>query len=182
MMRPDRMVLSAYLDGEVPERFTAEIEAAIEASEDVRRDYDELLALKTLVAASPMPDPAASASRSLVSISRRVSVPRPSVWTSGVKVPLPVFAAAAALLLALSGVVAFTVVSTRSAGTPEYVSDARSVDVTIRVDGSQMDQVLQWLVDKNMLGEVNIELPESRFRIVGEPVLLRAADHREAPR
>lgn len=174
-MRPDRMLLSAYLDGEVPERFIPELEAELAASPEAMQDYQELLALRRRLLALPMPDPFASAERSLVSIGRRVSLPRPAPWRRDVRIPLPALAAAV-LVVVLAGVTLATALSPRVPGAVDSLSSSRSVDVTIRVDGDQMDSVLQWLVDKNMLGEVNIQLPETRFQVVGEPVLLRASD------
>ena len=75
--------------------------------------------------------------------------------------------------LALVGVLVWSIIPA-GAGRPRTTrARANDVDVTIRVDGSEMEHVLQWLVDKNMLGEVNIQLPEQQFEIVGEPVFVK---------
>lgn len=175
-MRPDRILLSAYLDGEVPERFVGEIEAAIEHNPEVRADYDELRGLRSLLGEEVPVDVAASAERSWSVVQERVRdiEPRRDVWHRRVSLPLPLLAAAATVLLALAGVLAWSLVPAFSPAGND-LARANDVDVTIRVDGSNMEQVLQWLVDKNKLGEVNIQLPEQRFQIMGEPVLVKPA-------
>lgn len=175
-MRPDRMLLSAYLDGEVPERFVGEIEAAIEHDPAVRADYDELRRLKSVLGEEPALDVAASARRSWTVVQERIRAvePRRDVWHRRVSLPLPVLAAAATVLLALAGVLAWALVPARSPA-DDVLARGNDVDVTIRVDGSNMEHVLQWLVDKNKLGEVSIQLPEQRFQIMGEPVLVKPA-------
>lgn len=177
-MRPDRMVLSAYLDGEVPERFVPEIRSAIANDNEVRAEYEELLGLQRRLDTKPPVDLAASAERSWQVVSARVAERKPErdVWHRRVTLPLPALAAAATLVLALAGVLLWTLLP--GANEPDTsLAQGNDVDVTIRVDGSDMDHVLQWLVDQNMLGEVNIELPEQRFQIVGEPVFVKQADY-----
>ena len=63
-MRPDRMILSAYLDGEIPGRFVEAVEAAIRENAGVRADYEELVALRTRMTDAPIPDVAESAAGS----------------------------------------------------------------------------------------------------------------------
>lgn len=179
-MRPDRMVLSAYLDGEVPERFVPDIEAAIAVDAEVRREYEELLWLRQRLDTDPPVDIGESARRSRLAIEARLrSAPaRMPVWRRTVSLPLPALAAAALVVIALAGVILWSLLP---GGRPSRNPLARGsdVDVTIRVDGSNMEHVLQWLVDQNKLGEVNIQLPEQRFQIVGEPVLLKPARYEE---
>lgn len=175
-MRPDRILLSAYIDGEVPERFVSEIEAAIEDDPQVRADYDELRGLRSVLGGEVPVDVEQSARRSWAVLQDRLRdvEPRRDVWHRRVSLPMPVLAAAAAAVLVLAGVLAWALVPRRPAA-EELFARGNDVDVTIRVDGSNMEQVLQWLVDKNKLGEVNIQLPEQRFQIMGEPVLVKPA-------
>lgn len=177
-MRPDRILLSAYLDGEVPERFVGEIEAAIERDPEVRADYDELRGLKSLVGREPPVDVAASSERSWAVVQQRIRgiEPHPDVWHRRISLPLPILAAAATVLLALAGVLAWALIPARLPG-DDVLARGNDVDVTIRVDGSNMEHVLQWLVEKNKLGEVSIQLPEQRFEIIGEPVLMKPAHY-----
>jgi len=176
-MRPDSMLLSAYLDGEVPRRYTAEIENAIRTDEAVRADYDALQKLRRRLQTDEPVDVEASARRSWDAIQARLSetqrpVAHEDVWHRRVAVPFPALAAAATVVLGLAAVLLWALLPGR-ATVDQYLSGGIDVDVTIRVDGAEMDQVLQWLVDKNMLGEINIQLPEQRFQIVGEPVFVK---------
>ncbi|MFW5742656.1 MAG: anti-sigma factor family protein [Spirochaetota bacterium] len=175
-MRPDRAFLSAYLDGEVPERFVGEIEAAIEHDPEVRADYEELRGLRSLLARELPVDVAASATRSWAVVQERIGdkEPQRDVWHRRVSLPLPVLAAAATVLLALVGVLAWALIPAGAPG-DDALARGNDVDVTIRVDGSNVEHVLRWLVDQNKLGEVNIELPEQRFEIIGEPALVKPA-------
>ncbi len=50
-----RMMLSAYLDGEVPERFIAEIDVELANDPSIQREYEVLLALRTRIIADPTP-------------------------------------------------------------------------------------------------------------------------------
>lgn len=176
-MRPDRMVLSAYIDGEVPQRFVPEIEAAIEHDPEVRATYEALRSLRDELQVEVPVDLDESSRRSWEAISSRIGQSRQrDVWHRRVALPLPALAAAATLVLALAGVLVWSLLP--SSDVPgEQFARANDVDVTIRVDGSDMEQVLQWLVDKNMLGEINIQLPEQQFRIVGEPVFVKPAGY-----
>ena len=175
-MRPDRMVLSAYIDGEVPERFIPDIESAIANDPEVRAEYETLLALQRRFTADPPVDLEASAERSWNVLSERVSQiqPRRDVWHRRIAIPFPAFAAAATVVVALAGILVWSLLS-QDDQAGAHLARGNDVDVTIRVDGPEMEQVLQWLVDKNMLGEVNIQLPERRFQIVGEPVFVKPA-------
>lgn len=174
-MRPDRMVLSAYLDGEIPERFVPEIEAAIQRDPEVRVSYQELVGLRERLQGGLPVDVEESSRRSWEVVSARVAEPRqPDVWHRRVALPLPMLAAAATLVAALAGVLVWSMWPAQEA-TQDHFARANDVDVTIRVDGSEMEHVLQWLVDKNMLGEINIQLPEQQFEIVGEPVFVKPA-------
>lgn len=186
-MHPDRTVLSAYLDGEVAEPFATAIRESIDADPDVRRDYEELVELRERLTVEPSTSIDESMRRSWGVISARIEAgsgaprlrPRGSqpVWRRAVALPLPALAAAALVVLALVGVLVWSLLPARpDAG--EYLTRGNNVDVTIRVDGAEMEQVLQWLVDRNMLGEISIQLPEQQFQIVGEPVFVKpAADY-----
>jgi hypothetical protein len=57
------------------------------------------------------------------------------------------------------------------------LSDFQDAGVTLRVDQGEIDHVVQWLVERENPGEVNIRLPEQQFRIKGEPLLIRRASY-----
>lgn len=179
-MKPDDVLLSAYLDGEVPPRFQPEVEAAIANDRETGARYDALRALRHRLREAEIPELDRRMSESWVSIRRRLAVYRgSSIFGRAlrqIRVPVPVLAATGVVLLGLIGVLVWSLLPARRPSAPDYLAQGRDVDVTIRVDNANMEQVLQWLVDQNMLGEVNIQLPEQQFRIVGEPVLVRPGD------
>lgn len=181
-MHPDRTVLSAYLDGEVSEPFATIVRESINSDPVVRREYEQLVELRNRLAVEPATNIDESMRRSWRVISARlypaVGAPRlpvggsGSVWRRAVSLPFPALAAAALVVLALVGVLIWSLLPVRqTAG--DYLARGNNVDVTIRVDGAEMEQVLQWLVDRNMLGEISIQLPEQQFQIVGEPVFVK---------
>jgi anti-sigma factor RsiW len=174
------MVLSAYIDGEVPERFVADIEEALQSYPDVRAQYDEMVALRRRLHADSPLDVSDSARRSWKSLEARIGQvePRRDVWHRRISVPLPAVAAAAAIVVALAAAILWSVLPAADEGTDGF-AQANDVQVTIRVDPSHMEHVLQWLVDKNMLSEVSIQLPEQQFQIVGEPVFVKPAAYPE---
>jgi anti-sigma factor RsiW len=175
-MRPDAMILSAYLDGEVPQRYTPEIEKWIANDPTVRAEYEELVRLRALLRVDPPIDIEKSGRLSWIAINARVLPRRVDAWHRRVVVPLPALAAAATLVLGLASVLLWSTLN-QPPVPRDYFARGSDIDVTIRVDGSDMEQVLQWLVDKNMLGEVNIQLPEQHFRVVGEPVFVKPAQY-----
>ena len=179
-MLPDRMVLSAYLDNEVPEEFRADIQHAIDNHPTVRAEYEELVELHQRLLDAPIPDVSESALRSWMRINHRTIAPARAAQSHRiVRVPLPAMAAAAVLFVAAVALLAWSLVRQSTPLTAEdYLAGGRDVDVTISVEGSQMESVLEWLASQNMLGVVNIQLPdEHQFSIVGEPVFVKPADY-----
>lgn len=171
-MRVDPVSLSAHIDGEVQQPFSAQIDALIEAEPEARRHTERLRTARSVLPRLSEDHISQSALRSWAIISARIPRGTPAVWRRRVSLPLPALIGAAAALVAFVGVSIWSFLPERADAT-DYLTNTSGVDVTIRVDGNDMEQVLQWLVDKNMLGEVNIQLPEQRFQIVGEPVLLK---------
>ncbi|MCK4516708.1 MAG: hypothetical protein KAU31_15715 [Spirochaetaceae bacterium] len=177
-MRPDDVLISAFLDGEVPEQFRAEIEASIESDSVCNARFKRLTRLRATLHRHDVPELESRMTESLASIHRRVAViPRFGVgprWRQ-IQVPLPAIAAAAFVVVVLAAVLVWSFLPKPPASAPDYLAQGQDVDVTIRVDDADMERVLQWLADKEMLGEISIQLPERQFQIVGEPVLLKPA-------
>ena len=171
-MKVDPVTISAYLDGEVEEPFASEIAALIENDQQAHAYAEHARETRAALQRVPVMDLDGSAARSWQMLSLMRHRTGRKGWGRRVALPVPALVGAAAALLVMVGLTVFSFLPERpNAG--DYLTNASGVDVTIRVDGNDMEQVLQWLVDKNMLGEVNIQLPEQRFQIVGEPVLLK---------
>ena len=181
-MRPDDILLSAYLDGEVPAKYIAEIEACRERDPECRARLAQLENLHRLLHQDEVPGVSERMAPGFASITRRLSVrSRSSIgihWRQ-IQVPLPAIAAAAVVVVALAAVVIWSFIPKSPVSAPDYLAQGKNVDVTIRVDDADMENVLQWLADKQMLGEISIQLPEQQFQIVGEPVLLKSAQYPE---
>lgn len=176
--RPDEVLLSAFLDGEIPEQFRADIEATVEDDPVCRARFDRLKRLRLSLHRHEVPDLEFRMAESLASIRRRVAViPRIGVglrWRQ-VQVPAPAIAAAAFVVVAMAAVLLWSFLPKTPASVPDYLAQGQDVDVTFRLDDADIERVLQWLADKEMLGEITIQLPERQFRFVGEPVLLKLA-------
>lgn len=172
-MSRDDEILSAYLDGEVPEPFASRVREMIEQREEVRNTYNRFATLSQRLSSEPEPDFSASHARVWSRVNSRVGTSHgPSVWTRRVGVPVPLIAAAALLVVALTGLTMWSALRPQDAGT--YLSQAQGVDVTISVNDTQMELIMEWLSKENMLGDVNIQLPADReYRMLGDPVLLR---------
>ncbi|MDR2633490.1 MAG: hypothetical protein LBC51_07700 [Treponema sp.] len=100
-----------------------------------------------------------------------------SLWRRTLSVPLPIVAAAAALL-----VMAFVLTLTRQpVGTPppqDTVAASQIVDMQGMIPASDMNGVLQYLGNQDVTDIVIIRLPETKsFSSSGEPTILRAADY-----
>jgi hypothetical protein len=177
-MRPDSVLLSAYLDGEIPEQFRPDIASFIENDPICRARFEKLQRLRTNLHRHDISELETRMAESLANIHRRVSVnPRDRVGLRWHQIPVPVsaLAAAAVVVVALASLLVWSFLPKIPASAPDYLAQGQNVDVTIRVDDADMERVLQWLADKEMLGEISIQLPEQQFRIVGEPVLLKPA-------
>lgn len=184
-MRPDDKLLSAYIDGEVPEEFASRVEESINTDPDCRNRYESFVSLRAAMHEHDVPELSERRQSALDGIRRRVSVqPRGALARSWrrINLPLPAAAAAAVVFLVLGALLVWSLVSSEPAAARDQLATGRDVDVTIRVDDADMESVLQWLVDKEMLGEISIQLPEQEFRIMGEPVLLKPDDYPEGLR
>lgn len=180
-MIPDDALLSAYMDGEVTIQLREEIQRAIQSNPDVRRRYDMLTNLKLLLHDDSV-DYDGGMDRVLDAVNTRIRQPRTLLWKREVRLPLPALIGAAALLVAMLGFAIYSFVPRVPQNAADYLSRADNVDVTFRLDGAEMEHVLQWLVEKNMLGEVKIEIPEAeQFEFIGEPVFLKSGESPEGP-
>jgi anti-sigma factor RsiW len=177
-MRPDNVLLSAYLDGEVPEQYRAEMAAFIDSDPLCNARFEQLKQLRVTLHSQDTPELETRMARGLESINRRVAVTslsRTGLRWRQIRVPVPALAAAAFVVVTLAAVLVWSFLPKAPASAPDYLAQGQDVDVTIRVDNADMEHVLQWLADKEMLGEISIQLPEQQFQIVGEPVLLKPA-------
>ena len=178
----DELMLSAYVDGEVPSELVPQLERETASNEKLKATIGRMRQLSELLHQTDVPDIAERKSRSLASIRSRIAVRSTgSLWARWrqIQLPLPAVAAAALIVAALVTAVVWSAVPRQQVTASDLLAQGNEVDVTIRVDDADMEQVLQWLVDKEMLGEISIQLPEQQWSIVGDPVLLKPDDYPE---
>lgn len=192
-MCPDRDLVSAYVDGEVPSPWRERIEehlgscpncAALaegyrELGEKLRADalYDEdamlergRARLEAMLGAAP----------TQAFLRRRASA---GTWERRVSLPLPIAAAAAALVLLLGG--ATTLLALRPSKTPTIQTVASSDYVPLpaaqtKSQPANMDELLRYLGQSDAQVTLTIKLPSgTTFGSAGNPVIMRSS---QAPR
>jgi len=175
-MRPDRETISAFIDGEVASPYREAIAERIANDAATGAAYDELRRVSVALPRTAEAQLAASAVRSWAAIGSRLEASRHDFWHRAVALPAPLVAAAATAVVVLAAAFVWLATSGMQPAAPRS-SDFQDAGVTLRVDQGEIDRVVQWLVDRENPGEVNIRLPEQEFRIVGEPVLIRRASY-----
>jgi hypothetical protein len=171
----DDALISAYVDGEIPEPWKSRIEehfSICKKCRDVANRYfqlDELILRDNKISEEQV---AASSEIVRKNISNQIKnnihkhIP---VWKRKYPVAVPLLAAAAALIIALSGVLIVSRVNRNP-------SPRLDNNVNIALDVKDIEQLLSALKSNDM--EIFIELPEEpTFRYLSEPQLIKASDH-----
>jgi negative regulator of sigma E activity len=172
--------LSSYLDNELDEVTAGIVRRQIEEDPRMAERFQSFAAIRKQLSTAVQGEEAARET-----VFRRLErhVPRhPSIWERKIKVPLPAVAAAAAVFLFVGVFVLFTLIP--HSGTPQVaeVPDPPDVDLTVTVDQLDVQEMLDWLNQRDMLDQVTIELPDSpTFRLRGEPALIRASEIERIP-
>jgi len=175
-MCPDNQVLSAYLDGEVPSPWKEQVEERLQHDEECRRRYERLRAVREMVSGDLDLDVAGSRERVWQRLQEadleQHAIP---VWRRRITLPLPAAVAAGVVLLFALALTGWQMLHHPAVNAGELaMASGKDVQLTISVEDMQVEQVLKWLDSHDMLGEVNIRLPESpHFKIIGEPTLLK---------
>jgi hypothetical protein len=187
-MYPDEQTLSAYLDDELPERERTEVEAALSDDDELRSRLHQLRELREALEYGAAEDGELQAwpDQAHERVWRRIQA-RAYLSESGrgfsrsVRVPLGTVVASAACFVALgAALVATAVQGQQSPSSVESLAASRETPITINVDSRDTDRLLEWLSSSEMLGQVNVQLPDTpQFEIIGEPVLLSASEYRK---
>jgi anti-sigma factor RsiW len=179
-MCPDIELLSAYYDDELDpvwDRQIAEHVAACSSCSErltvFSRLSDDLQELET-------PDFEASQARSweVVQNARRA---RPiTIWNRKVAIPLPAFAAVAALLVAAVGAGVFFTMGrgSQQSVTPPVAAAATPSDIApVDFQVNNLTDLMNYLDSKDFGNNVTIQLPKQMDQLsIGKPQLIRAAD------
>jgi anti-sigma factor RsiW len=174
-MCPDKELLSAYCDGEIPSPWKEEIDSHLRECPACRQILARYRSLGTVLRDAPEPridmDAAFSRVREAVG---GVSAAKPAPWKKRVSLPLAAVAAAALFFFG-SGIF----VSFFALGSPEaaLVAGKRPRKVQNAENMKDMNQLLEVLKQQESGMEVTIRLPDSRnFQSYGKPVFLRAEE------
>jgi hypothetical protein len=96
-------------------------------------------------------------------------------------ISLPVPLAAAATLLLVASFTMAVWLAARQAPPPSVAGQSGPVNVTIEVDDMTAEQLVKWLHQEDMLGDLTVSLPSApEFRFMGEPALIKAEEYRPA--
>lgn len=188
-MSPEKDFISAYLDGEVPSPWKERLEKSINEDPQFRELYESHSNVHRTLGGLPEPDFAAARSRVWRKLEERLeTVPRlewelerkprapvVSIWRRRVAVPLPVAVAAAAIVVLFTAFTLFRFVEGSGSNGAVMAQSVEGLNVTVNV--KDVEQLLDILNGQNKIREVKIELPEPhQFKLMGEPLLLRASD------
>ncbi|MDP3178973.1 MAG: zf-HC2 domain-containing protein [Spirochaetaceae bacterium] len=193
-MCPDRQLLSAYVDGEVPSPWRERIAEHAALCPSCAAAIESYLALDRSLAVSVSEIEAESASvarvrarldgpwAALESRSDGLLRARPQLlsrarapsswWSRNMSLPLPAAVAAAALVLALGGATAYLAFSPKA---QSPIRTAATVDIpTIPSQGSTMDDLLRYLETRDAQVTLTIQMPTgTTFEGSGSPVVMR---------
>jgi anti-sigma factor RsiW len=170
-------MLSLYYDGELPSPWKEKLETHLRECAPCRSRLEQFRQLSGTLEGGPSVDePSVCRERvwqRLNSPADTIPLQRNRIWNRSVSVPLPLLAAAAALILA------FGVFFVRSGQTVTPADSALAVlDMQTIVPVSDLNGVLQYLGNDDSPDIVIIRLPESRsFMSSGEPAMIRAAEY-----
>ena len=184
-MCPDRQLLSVYFDGELPSPWKEKMENHIAVCPSCR----EHLELYRRLSVGPAPDEEEAIKAARDRVWQKMELPASpvratpravrfgSLWQRSISIPIPAAAAIAVLFIALA-----LMWVTRTTNTKEPVGMILASETDFETPGfipvSNMDDVLQYLGNRDGGEVVIIRLPESRnFVNYGEPAIIRAADY-----
>lgn len=185
-MCPDRELLSAWVDGEVPSPWRETIEHHTSACADCSATVRELRRVRDVLTsdASRFDAAASQASDRVLAKLGAVAHPGPlrprAFWARRYSVPLPA-AAAAALLVALLGLALF---NSGRRNAELQVAVRKAIEATsVAASGMGMESVIDFISRQDSAVNINITLPAEAFiGAGGEPFIVREADYRAGTR
>ncbi len=172
-MCPDKQILSALHDGEIPEPWQSRIYQHLEGCEDCRNQVKAYQSLSYSLDGDT-PDFRESQERvwTRIALAQDHSAPSVPLWRRRVSVPAPLLAAAAVVVFLGVG---FFVGISRNAS-PQAVSPEVW---TVEFENHELEELAELLKSRDDQVQVFIELPDaSLIGTNGEPQLIRAADYR----
>ncbi|MFP4383014.1 MAG: anti-sigma factor family protein [Spirochaetia bacterium] len=170
----DNELISAYMDGEVPQPWKDKIKDHLADCSGCRhkaekyRQVDALISLSNQISEDRVAASKASVKAKIHGQLKYAKWESKSVWNKTVSVPIPVAAAAVILMLMLAGFL--TLVGVSGTKSP-HLGD----NLNITLNPEDVEILLKALQTHE--GEIVIELPEEpQFRYLSEPELIKASD------
>ena len=170
-MCPDKQLLSAYYDGEVPSPWREKIDVHLEECAACRDTAARYHGLSKMLRASYLPEPETAAFTRIRARTLESGTRRAPLWRKRVSLPL---AAAAALIFFGSGM-ALTLF-TRAMPETDSIVEYRLRRTEDAAKVQNMDELLALLAKGDSGSELTITLPERNFHTYGKPVFFRAED------
>ena len=181
-MCPDSLILSAYLDGEVPEKWAKEIGKHISTCAVCRVRMADFHTVTRSLREEKDPDFHEVMSR----VWHRLEIYHKNrgddlvpFWKRRIPVPIPMLATAAVLVLILAFTLGFNTVQSIAGKSAERKPAYSENEVSLSVDIQDFEKILRFLEQQDSIKPNVIYLPvlpkNSEF-FKGEPAILRAAD------
>jgi anti-sigma factor RsiW len=174
-MCPDQNLLSAFFDGELDERFAAEVEAHVvecERCREVLKGFSDLsanLSGETLPGVENVKHAAWSHLRERFS-----SLDPVPVWRRRFQIPAPVFAGLALIIIALGVGLLFSINADRGSTAFDTVTEARITNSTFVT----FEDIIEYLDARGGQTFVFTLPQDTRVQYWSEPTLVKAADFR----
>lgn len=178
-MCPDTGLLSAYYDEELDRFWEARIAEHVSGCVACQTKLAQFAELSTHLDSIENREMEASMMRSWQVIQNARQTKTISLWSRRVSVPIPVLAAAAAILV---GVFGFGVFFNLSGGTPQQAQPPVAVQSPTQISPvdfqvNNLTDLLNYLDSKDLGTNVTIQLPKGVDQLsIGKPQLIRAAD------
>ncbi len=185
-MCPDRELLSAWTDGEVPSPWRETIERHIETCPTCSQAVASMHRTRSLFSADATGIDASSES-ARVRVEERLgfaalrgSASSGAFWTRRYPVPFPV-AAVAALALAVLG---FALAASGRRNADLRMAVQRAFDATpVATSGMGIESIIEYIAKQNSAVNINITLPAEAFgAVTGDPFIVREADFQAGSR
>lgn len=178
-MCPDRELLSAWLDGEVPSPWRESVERHVSSCPECSAAVSAMRAVSTALAADRASIDSTSARAKAAVLDRLLStapVPHRSsaLWTRRLALPVPLAAAAAVLI----GVLGLALVQSAGRNAELRLAVQQAVQApAVAAAPNSMEAILQYLSSQDGGVNITIALPsDSGLVQPGEPLMVREAD------
>lgn len=176
-MCPDSELLSAYYDEELDHLWEARVAAHVTECQACQARLSRFARLSEELRLLEEPDFAASMERSWQLIQDAQPTKIVPIWNRRIAVPVPLLAAAAALLIAVFGVGIYLNFFGVARQAPPVVAIQQPEIAPVDFQVSNLNDLLSYLNSKDLGTSITIQLPKGVDQLsVGKPQLIRAAD------